>query len=240
VRAITSDPSLHTPDNVDYLTSLYDAEVAFTDESWGQLTEELRRLDFYDQSLIVFTADHGEELHEHGRFGHGHSLYHEQTQVPLIVRFPGGRGRRVSALARQIDLVPTLLDYLGVAVPAGVDGRTLLHLAEGAGEGDEEAFTQTSLGLPQRGLVTAQWKVIESAGFEPRVEVYDLRADPLERNDVGSSATVLVGYSRQRLAQWTTTVPRPRYDPGGRPTAARMDEPTRRRLEALGYVDHER
>src|SRR5207244_10762113 len=85
-----------------------------------------RRLD--RSTLVVFVADHGEEFHEHGGFDHGRTLYQELVRVPLLVRLPSGAGggRRVRGLARQIDVLPTVLAVLGLPVPADLPGSTLL------------------------------------------------------------------------------------------------------------------
>jgi arylsulfatase A-like enzyme len=240
VRAIIDDPALRTPANVAHLGALYDAEVAFTDDAIGQLLDQLHGLGVSEETLVVLTADHGEELHDHGRFGHGHSLYAELTRVPLILRLPGHaeRARRIDSLARQIDVVPTVLDSLGVATPAGVDGRSLLPDVAAAGAPEGEAFSQTRLGNPPKtAVVTAAWKIIETLGRERRFEVYDLRADAGERHDLASRAPVLVGYGRQLLTQWMASAPRPRHPAGGAALEPIMDEGTRRRLEAVGYVN---
>jgi arylsulfatase A-like enzyme len=244
VKAILDNPALRTPENIAYLADLYDAEIAFTDENIGQLLGAFREFGLYEDSLVVVTADHGEEFNDHGRIGHGHNLYDETTKVPLIVRLPGERrgGRRIESMARQIDIMPTMLDYLGVAPPRGVSGRSLLALTEQPDAYDgEAAFSDTRLGMPRRSaVVTAAWKVIESATPETQFEVYDLHADPTEHRDLAATAPVVLGYGRQLLAQWAATTERVRYDPE-RPTASpTMDEQTKRRLEALGYVDGRR
>ena len=132
--------------------------------------------------------------------------------------------------------MPTVLHQLGIAPPAGVDGRSLLGAA-GGGE-PTEAFCGTSLGEPeQAAVVTTGWKVIQSQAREPRFEVYELGTDPAERHDVAAAAPLVLGYGRQLLARWEADVPRHRYEPGLVRTEAYMDAPTRRRLEALGYID---
>lgn len=242
VRALQGDPALATPENVAYLTALYDAEIAFLDENLAKLIAELRTLGLYDASVVVLTADHGEELHDHGRFGHGHSLYREQTRIPLLLRLPGGAqgGQRVTAVARLIDVLPTLLGELGVAVPEGVRGRSLLALAERR-DAVDEAFSDTQLGQPRRSAVVSDgWKVIEISTPRSRFEVYDLEHDPGERHDLAASASVALGYGRQRLARWGSDAPRLAYDPEKLAAIPRMDEQTRKRLQALGYVDQQR
>ncbi len=94
------------------------------------------------------TADHGEEFGEHGGLTHGRTLYRELLAVPLLLRFPHASPKSivVPPLTRQIDIVPTLLDYLGAAVPSDLDGISRLAAISGADNGPDVAFAETSLG----------------------------------------------------------------------------------------------
>ena len=109
------------------LGALYDAEVAFTDHHFGQLVAWLKNNGLYDSTAILAVSDHGEEFFEHGGWGHGSTLYQEQLAVPLIVKFPGqvGAGQRVDALAQHVDLLPTILDLLGIEGPPHLQGSSL-------------------------------------------------------------------------------------------------------------------
>ncbi|HSV07354.1 MAG TPA: sulfatase-like hydrolase/transferase [Candidatus Binatus sp.] len=209
------------------------------DESIGQFLTDLGRLGVLDDTLIVLVADHGEEFHDHGRFSHGRTLYDEVTHVPLIIRLPGGDegGRHVMPLARQIDILPTVLAQVGVPVPDHVDGHSLGLEEDGALPERHEAFSQTNLGGPSLEAVEVEgWKIIENAGrVQGGVEVYDLGADPKETHNLADGAPLLVGYGEQRLAEWRTGAWRPTHRPGV--TQPQLDGNTRERLRALGYVD---
>ncbi len=100
----------------------YDGEVAYSDELVGRLVSALKQKGLYEPALIVLLSDHGEGLGDHGEQEHGLFLYRETTHVPLIVKLPGQResGRRVGAPVQHIDLVPTILDAVGAARPAGL------------------------------------------------------------------------------------------------------------------------
>ena len=108
---------------------LYTGEVRYLDEHFAQLLAKLRELGLYDDTLIVLTADHGEEFHEHGGFWHGLTLYDEQIHVPLLIKWPkGAPGAPPSArghLSRHIDVAPTLLARAGIAPPAAMQGIDL-------------------------------------------------------------------------------------------------------------------
>ena len=110
---------------------LYDGEIAFTDQAIGRLLDGLTAAGFREDTVVVFTADHGEEFGDHGRAGHGHSLYHEQLDVPLIVRVPGVEARRVGGMVRSIDVANTLLELAQLTPLDESAGLSLLPLLHG-------------------------------------------------------------------------------------------------------------
>jgi arylsulfatase A-like enzyme len=229
-RALVDHPEQATPDDVRRLSGLYDGDVATLDAGFGALMDELRRRGLDRSTLVVFVADHGEEFREHGGFEHGRTLYGEVTRVPLVIRLPGGAraGERIAAVARQVDLVPTILALAGVPIPPGLPGRPLL------GGGDTEqpvALMETQLaGRSLVGLVRGPWKAVfdEARG---QVALYDAVADPGETADLGAARPVVVGYARQTIARLRVAADRT----GSAPTVT--DPETERRLRALGYLD---
>lgn len=110
------------------LINAYDAEIAYTDAQFGRLIDRLKVLDLYDNTLIVFLSDHGEEFYEHGELGHGSNLYEPQLHVPLLIKLPGNEraGTVFRGLTELVDVAPTVLDALGIARPPGFQGRALL------------------------------------------------------------------------------------------------------------------
>jgi len=217
---------------VAWLRSLYDGDVAAADAGLGALVAKLRALALYDGMLIAVTADHGEEFAEHGGFEHGYTLYREMLEVPLVVHLPGGaaRGTRVPALARQIDVAPTLLAALGLGVPPVMQGIPLLAAP---GRVAEEALSRTSLRHDDLlALTTADWKVVHDLRRRAGpFALYALGDDPGEAHDLAAERPVVVGYGRETLLRAAAGVPRPR-----RGEAAVIDANTARRLRALGYV----
>jgi len=146
-------------DSLANMVALYDGSILHLDRWVGTLIEELKQRDLFDHTLIIFTADHGEEFHlEHGGWGHGQSLFEELLRVPLIVSCPplfgatgeaaggaadaaaggslppgdGLRGRRVAGFVRHVDLVPTILDICGVAPAGELNGESFRPLMLGA------------------------------------------------------------------------------------------------------------
>jgi arylsulfatase A-like enzyme len=248
LQVLRRDPRARSAPHIDYLRALYDAEVAFVDGAFGRLMEALRGRGIDDDTLVILTSDHGEEFHEHGGFEHGRTLYREQLAVPLIIRFPDRAyaGRRVSHVARQIDILPTLLAWLDVPIPAGVQGAPLPPLRDGADQDGAavEAYSETRLGGGEMAAVsTVDWKVIHRLrGGGPVVEMYDLDRDPAETMNVAAERPIALGYVEQALARWATTSSA--ISAGTGAGAAERDDDlapeTVATLRALGYLEAER
>jgi arylsulfatase A-like enzyme len=223
------------------LMSLYDAEIAFNDESFGKLIERLKALGLYDSSLIVFLSDHGEAFHEHGSWNHGSGLFSEEVAVPLIMRFPGGwgSGRTVGEMVRQIDVMPTILDVLGERAPDPVQGRSLLPLAADHDTGGEETVAFSYLGAASRsgreveGVIVDGMKLIRFRLPDQPGEVglFDLNRDPDESVDLSEREPIWVGYLTAELDGIAYS-----SDSEASPAEATIDDDLRRRLQDLGYL----
>ncbi len=118
-------------DELPIVVAMYDSAVAFVDRGLARLFAEVE-VPGGDRSLVIFTSDHGEALGEHGRGGHGY-LYESNLKVPLVVALPDrrGGGRRVSEQVRLVDVLPTVLEVVGLDTPPGLDGVSLVHLIDG-------------------------------------------------------------------------------------------------------------
>ncbi|MBU0762477.1 MAG: sulfatase [Candidatus Altiarchaeota archaeon] len=117
-------PPLVTED-INYLTARYDGQIPYVDEQIKQLIEKLNAVGVYDKTLIVITADHGEELAEHGGYLHN-KIYEEIAHVPLIMHFPNGIGRTEDALVESLDILPTVLDFSDINY-SDVQGTSLIR-----------------------------------------------------------------------------------------------------------------
>lgn len=121
--------------DVTHIAAHYDGAVRYEDYHLGRLLRELDTRGILDRSLVVVMSDHGEELGEYGAFRHGPAVTEEVLHVPVVVRFPeGGRARAWDGVVSLTDLAPTILDYLGVVAPAGIDGEDVLDALRGGGE----------------------------------------------------------------------------------------------------------
>jgi arylsulfatase A-like enzyme len=196
-----SNPSVPPADAM-AMRDIYDALVETLDAGLAGLFDDLERIGFLDRAIVVVTADHGEELYDHGKVGHGHTLYEELVHVPLLISLPGQRSRiDVDEVVSLVDVAPTLVDLLGLPVPAPFEGRSLRPAIEVADAtwtrlrrmfgrsypGDRPAYSELySRGatwqkppLHVRAVVLGEQKLVE--GVDGSYQVYDLEGDPEER-----------------------------------------------------------
>lgn len=162
--------------------ALYDGEVFFADYLFGQLMQHLRQLDLTDRTVVVVTADHGEEFMDHDKLGHK-SLFEEVIRIPLLIRHPdASKGARTTVPYLNIDLLPTLTSMLGLESPPGIDGLDL----------------RAPFPVPRTRVVTSMAgkkllriaveqegrKLMQVCQPEFREELYDLTTDPDERANI--------------------------------------------------------
>ena len=111
------------------MTSLYDGEVALADAGFQALLDLLERTGQRDNTIIILTSDHGEELHDHGGWNHGHTVHRELVHVPLIVSRPDLKaGQRIQTPVSLIDVMPSILQWVDLPVPQSVEGQTFTQL----------------------------------------------------------------------------------------------------------------
>lgn len=217
------------------LRPLYDAEVAANDRSFGALMDALRARGLYDDALILFVADHGEEFDDHGEFGHGNNFYRETLSVPLIVKRPRQtRGERVGRLAQHLDLMPTLLRIAGVRPPDGLPGADLLR-PTGPGDDRRRAISHLSSRDRKEGICATQtgWKLVQPLNREmgPAPELYDRVRDPGERSSRMADDPVRGGFLLSLIRGEML-----RSRTGLKAESMQIEGEARKALEALGYL----
>ena len=218
-------------------SALYDGEIAYTDHHFGKLLDRLQGMGLGESTLVVLVSDHGEEFFEHGGWEHGKTLYGEQLRVPLIVRLPEkeGAGLRLPILANQMDVMPTLLDYIGAELPDLVQGQSLLPWIRGAQAIKDPAYAYLRLGDEhQQSVIDRDFKLIVDMAQRPaQHQLFDLAEDLEETTNVVQDFDLLQGYLDQSLRHLEADLR------GRRTSSSRVDvdEDLQRRLEALGYVD---
>lgn len=215
------------------LAARYAEELAALDQALGALFDELERRGLWQETLVVITSDHGEELYERGGIEHGHTLHDELLRVPFVWKLPGSwrapRGHASDALVEVRSTLPTLFELVGQPVPDGVSAPSLLPWL--AGEARERSpvpavFAESNGMFAVR---TDRFKMVVTPA-EKRYQLYDLEADPAERADLAASRPEELRELQLQLRRWQ----------GGlrpvRPEAAVLDQETAEDLKALGYL----
>jgi arylsulfatase A-like enzyme len=216
------------------LRDLYDAEVAANDASFGRLLDKLEETGELDNTVVVFTSDHGEAFGEHGSWTHGLDLYNEVLSVPLVVRLPGGAaaGKLVSIPVQHLDLMPTLLDLCAIESPGELAGSALIDASGVVKVGSNRTIFAYLDYWGKTGAAALRdgWKLIQplSADFGSEIELYRHVEDRIEANDLAVPSAVRSGWL---LAQLTVAL---RAE--GASSATEVDPETRAQLEALGYM----
>ena len=226
------------PYDAQYPKQPYLGEIAFTDAQLGRLTAFLETSGLKEKTFLVFASDHGESLGAHQEGTHGFFVYQEAVHVPLIVvtPFPKLRGIVSDRVVSLVDIMPTVLDMAGRAIPAEVQGTSLVPLFFDPGRalaGTGSAYSETyyprfHFGWSElRSFQNDRYKLI----IAPEVELYDLREDAREQRNLAADIGLLAPLRDEALRF---------IDEGSRGALSadmsKVDEETRQRLAALGYV----
>ncbi len=192
------------PYNATYKSHLYDGEIAYADSALGHFLSFLRQQRWFDNAVVIVVGDHGEGLGEHNEDTHGIFLYDSTTHVPLIIKLPHEEraGQVIVSQVRTTDLLPTVLDWVGVNSSAKFDGASLKPYLEGGEGGDRPAIAETEYPVrfgwsPLRAVRANDSKYIEA----PQPELYDLRSDPRELRSVYAPWDAKVQQLRAMLAK---------------------------------------
>jgi len=231
---------------------MYAAAVRAADERVGSVIDLLKARGMWADTLFIVTADHGEELYDHGGWQHDQSVYEELVRVPLIIRVPGDTvaPHRVDRVVSLVDLVPTLADRLGFGASGAWRGGSLVPLLQSAAPGAGPATVIPSMRVNRkkyyrpyketRGdtnivLRHGAWKGIDNFEIDT-FELYDLATDPRELRDVAADHPELVQRLREHSRAWLQAcVAAGSGDSGASPEG--MSDAVRERLRSLGYVD---
>ena len=240
---------------MDHRRDWYDGSIRGMDAELGRLFERLEASDLAGRVVVAVLSDHGEEFLEHGESWHGHTVYGEQTRIPLLLWGPGWipGGIVVADTVRSIDLMPTLLELSGLPVPEGVQGHSLLPLLPGT-DGSvaasqwvrrpavAEEHTREAAGAEDRhasvALVMDGWRLIhneEREPDEPEFELYDHQADPMNLTDVAADRPEIVERLATELRRWRRQTGLGRI-PTDEESATALSSEELERLRSLGYI----
>lgn len=215
------------------MTGAYDAEIAAADGYFGRLIDHLARHGRLDRTIVVALGDHGESLGEHDEEQHGFFVYDATIRIPLIIAGAGLAPRRVGDPVRIVDVMPTLLELLGVEIPNSVQGRSLLPLVRGE---RLELVALSETWYPRHHYGWSELTAVRDGRYTfiaaPRRELYDTQTDAGETHNIAASNPSRADALARALHEFVD-----RTSANRRPAAPRpVDPAVEERLRALGYV----
>lgn len=222
--------------NLDYIADLYDAEVAYLDFEIGQVFHHLEEEGLLDDTMVVLFGDHGENMTEHDSWFDHAGLYDSVVHVPLILWAPGRIPHaEVSSMATLVDVLPTVLEVLGLPPAEGIDGRSLMPVIRGEATSHREVvMLSEATWNAARGIRTDEWKLVQylqcTIYGRDGVELYHLADDPDEQVNVADQHPEVVETMTAQLHHWVAAQLGGRPDPmlsvidAGLPAVARLND----------------
>jgi arylsulfatase A-like enzyme/Flp pilus assembly protein TadD len=231
-----------------YKSEPYDGEIAYSDSALGKLFSYLRAHGLFENSVIAMMSDHGESLGDHGERFHGFFLYDATIQVPLLLKLPQDRlaGKRIETHVGLVDVLPTILQTVGVDVPQEIQGQSLVGKMEpkeppanGGGaalassSSDRPLYAETEYGIRAygwsavRSLRTDKYLFVEA----PRRELYDLAVDPKAEHDLSGTSKAVADTLQSQLDSFRRATGK-----SGEAPSSSKDPEAQEKLAALGYM----
>ncbi len=227
------NPHRLTPVENEWAKALYDGGIRYMDDWFGRFRAFLEERGLYDRAILVFISDHGDEFEEHDSVFH-EKIYASVTRVPFLIRFPGGAMRQVvSEAVETLDLMPTVLASVGLAIPDNLQGQNLLPLLHGE-EGHRELAVSESPFFGRRvAIATSDYRLFstEKGGAPP--ELYAYRGDPLEQDDLAAEKPEVVERLQQAVVSWEALVLSQKHLAS---EVTEMKDSTLEQLKTLGYI----
>jgi arylsulfatase A-like enzyme len=215
----------------------YRQEVEYLDAQLGRLFDGLRDRNLYGNTLIVFTADHGEEFYEHEGWWHGQTLYDELIHIPLMIKLPNQMSKSPvrPGLARHVDIAPTILSLVKAPVPEAMQGKPIF----GAGDAITASYAEVDFeGNDLRGVRTETHKLVRANEDNPRelapVEFYDLVPDPGEQDNLAGEGNVVEAALQKAVDDMKQFVEANAAEPI---ISTTIDQSAIDQLESLGYLE---
>jgi arylsulfatase A-like enzyme len=212
------------------LIATYKEEIGYLDARLGALLHAVDR----KKTLVILTADHGDLFGEHGLFGHSVKLYNGVLHVPLVISLPRDEdrnGRVITTPVRSMDLVPTLIDLLGLETPQAFEGRSLASLMTGRGAPYRCDHLISELSRKHLCVQTGEWKLIVNHKTNEK-ELYNLKSDPGETANLTRREPAVAAELERVLHDHLSRTPADTA-----PGAIPHNEAMKARLQALGYMD---
>jgi arylsulfatase A-like enzyme len=227
------------PQALSNLIALYDSEISFVDSYIGKL---IQRFELDNNTLIIITADHGEEFLEHDQFTHGNNLFQETIRIPLIVKLPNSSQKRVvEKLVNLVDIMPTISELLNIIPPEQTLGKSFLEKKGSlfwikktflTKDASEYNFSELDLNSTLKTIMTPEWKYIYN--YKDKTEqLYNVKSDPLELHNLIDKKTKQASQLKEQLFQWVSNSKK--YHSKGH--SLKLSPEEKERLKALGYIE---
>ncbi len=195
--------------NPDYVIAQYDSAVTYMDSCIQQILTKLNDLGLEEDTIVIFTSDHGETLYDHDCYFDHHGMYDCTLVVPLIIRWKGHlpEGKRYTDYCQLKDVTPTLLELMGIDTGLPFDGRSLMPLVRGEKrEAEPEFYITECTWMRKHGWRTPEWKLMVALEpdfhFKPEIELYNLIKDPEENHNVAEEYPDVVEVLKNRMLAW--------------------------------------
>jgi arylsulfatase A-like enzyme len=213
------------------MNDLYDAEILYMDYSIGQLFENLKRLNLYDNTWFIITSDHGDLLGEHGMFGHGKFLFQEELHIPLIIKYPGTEmsPKKEDEYVQLVDILPMILKRLNIPCPQDIQGNIPQDIKH-------PIFSEV---YPLPGMTPyGEWRALYQGNFKfiwnskGNHLLINLENDPTESDNLLPKNQHQAKTMALSMNEYIATLPKKRTSG----PIQEIDEKTRESLKSLGYI----
>jgi arylsulfatase A-like enzyme len=237
IKSLLENAPYMSKEDLKYIRALYDSEIRFTDEYLGKLFEKLKEMQLFDNTLIILTADHGEEFSERGDYwiGHGKKLYQELIHVPLIIKLPEqNKGKVIREYVGLIDLTTTAVHLSGLEIPLNYnhDGE-VIDFKNKMNRNDKFIFSETESHLKLKSVIWNGWKLIHGLEMN-QFQLYNLENDPGECNNVFDTNEQIRTELMSHLGRWNNHIKLRTSDIKFQ--KPEFSEEQKARLKALGYL----
>ena len=233
-----------------YTKALYKGEITYHDHYMGDFIQKLKKNGLLKDTLLIITADHGEELFDREDLGHGHSLYNEQIKCPLVMRYPKllPKNHRVTTLTEAVDLTPTILDLVGVPHIPNTEGISLWPSVHGDQPSESSYVIAELTRHPRTVRLKREGKSVRVGRYKLHLHrkgrsLYDLQKDPKEKVDLSESKNIALSTCRVMLGEGLA-IPNKSHRLAGKvmkrkikAPSGKVDPELRRQLEALAYTN---
>jgi len=225
------------------MLNLYDTNLAVSDEFFGKIILQLKESGLYNDSLIIFSSDHGEQFFEHGKSGHAKSLYREELHVPLLIKFPKSfntHGKRIDSLVSTLDILPTILEVNNITTPGYFHGQKLFNLQDRSLEKIKKEYLYLFHDWPNSvfsGIIWQDYHYIYSN--EKRThELYKMSDDPYEKKNLAAKEGDILKKLIGLLKDYEKIVGAGAGSEviSKKGTKRNADEENKKKLKTLGYL----